>query len=78
MQNRRPLLRIIQWQYSVPWVATCTACDRTFTLRTATIGGVDSARDELEAQFLRHRCAEPVTVRPYARGSHGRDVILPR
>ena len=80
MQNQRPLLRIVQWQYSVPWMAACTACDRQFTLRAFPIGDVDSARDELESQFMRHRCAGPVSViaGKYSRDGHRRDANHPR
>jgi hypothetical protein len=56
MHHRRPQIRIVSWGISVPERASCTACDRVFSLVPTEGMSVEEARDALERLFLAHAC----------------------
>jgi len=53
-------LRVLKWIGTVPAVATCTECERQFTVPITSLKRVADAQQYLSTQFAEHDCERKV------------------
>jgi hypothetical protein len=49
-------LRVVKWLGSVPAVAVCTDCARTFKVPLESLKKTAEAQESLRKQFAEHKC----------------------
>jgi hypothetical protein len=59
-------LRVTKWLGTVPAVAVCTNCERTFKVPLESLKRTSEAQESLRKQFAEHRCKRVGADQPSA------------